>query len=262
MEPISKELRNLSLQLSHMCQDGNLQSVFSCMDIVWTLYDKVMHWSPELAQDDDRDFFIISKGQATLALFPILIKKGMFTLDEMHDIGAFDSRFCIQTDITKFSGGVENAAGSLGHGFPFAVGIAMANKIKKSPSKVFVLVGDGEFCEGTMWESCIVAGGKKLDNLTVIIDDNDSVGAMIDLGDMAAKLEAFGFDVWTVDGHNLAALEETFKASSEQNGKPKAVIAKTVRGYGSKTLTDFDVWFHKSPNAEELPMLMQEVNSF
>lgn len=262
MEHISKGLRKLSLRLSHMCQDGNLQSVFSCMDIVWTLYDKIMHWSPELAQDDDRDFFIISKGQATLALFPVLIKKGFFTLEEMHDIGSFNSRFCIQTDITKFSGGVENAAGSLGHGFPFAVGIAMANKIKKSPSRVFALVGDGEFCEGTMWESCIVASAKKLDNLTVIIDDNDSVKEMVSLGDMQGKLEAFGFEVQTVDGHDLKALENAFTLSSRQNGKPKAIIAKTIRGYGSKTLTDLDVWFHKSPNAEELEMLMQEVDSF
>jgi transketolase len=146
VEAISKELRIMSLQLSHDCHDGNLQSVFSCLDIIWTLYDKIMHWSAELAQDDNRDFFLISKGQATLALFPVLVKKGLFKWEELHDIGSFDSKFCMQTDITKFQGGIENAAGSLGHGLPMAVGIAMANK-KKSPSRVFVLTGDGEFME-------------------------------------------------------------------------------------------------------------------
>lgn len=265
MRDISRDLRKDSLILSHKCQDGNLQSVFSCLDIVWTLYDKIMNWSPDKATDDNRDFFIISKGQATLALYPILIKKGLFTFDEVADkIGKFDSRFCIQTDLTKFpEGGVENNAGSLGHGLPFAVGIANANKIKKSPSKVFVLCGDGEFCEGTMWESCVFASAKKLDNLCVIIDDNNSVGTMVEMGDMQKKLEAFDFDVAVIDGHNMDEAEKTFLALMEQhNGKPKAVIAKTVRGYGSKTLMEHDIWFHKAPNAEELTMLCKEVDEF
>ncbi len=263
MEQISKELRKKSLLLAHLCQDGNLQSVFSCLDVVWTLYDKIMNWSPEKAMDDDRDFFIISKGQATLALFPVMIKKGIFTFEEMKGIGTFNSRFCIQTDITKFpEGGVENSAGSLGHGFPYATGIAYANKIKKSPSRVYVLTGDGEFCEGTMWESCIFAAAKKLDNLCVIIDDNDSVGTMVDMGSFRAKLEAFGFEVFNVDGHDLAALEDVFSKINDANGKPKAVIARTIRGYGSKTMINNDIWFHKAPNAVELEMLTLEVDKF
>lgn len=263
MKDISKQLRKDSLHLAHKCQDGNLQSVFSCLDIVWVLYDKIMNWSPVSAMDANRDFFIISKGQATLALYPVLIEKGMFSMTEIAgEIGNFDSRYCIQTDLTKFQGGIENNAGSLGHGLPFAVGIAMANKIKSSPSQVFVLTGDGEFCEGTMWESCIFAGTKKLDNLCVIIDDNNSAGAMVDLSSMAEKLRAFQFDVLEVDGNDMDALEQVFRSMDRNNGRPKAVIAKTVRGYGSKTLTDFDVWFHKAPNEEELNMLMKEVDEF
>lgn len=262
MEQISKELRKMSLHLSHKCQDGNLQSVFSCMDVVWTLYDKIMNWSPEKAMDPDRDYFIISKGQATLALFPILIKKGLFTMEEMENIGKFDSKFCIQTDITKFNGGIENNAGSLGHGFPFATGIAMASKIQKSPSKVFVLTGDGEFCEGTMWESCIFASTKKLDNLYVIVDDNNSAGAMVDMGDFSAKFSSFGFDVYEVNGHDLIEIEKVFKAADTNNGKPKAIIAKTIRGYGSKTMTEHDIWFHKAPCQEELEMFIKEVDEF
>lgn len=262
MEQILKKLRKDSLLLSHQCQDGNLQSVFSCIDIVWILYDKIMNWSPEKALDDDRDFFIISKGQATLTLFPVLIEKGMFTLSEMKDIGTFNSRFSIQTDFTKFNGGVENNAGSLGHGLPFAAGIAMANKIKKSPSRVFVLTGDGEFCEGSMWEACLFSSDKKLDNLCVIIDDNNSVGKMINIGSLQKKLESFGFDVFEVDGHNPSALEEVFTSASEYNGKPKAVIARTVRGYGSKTMIENEIWFHKAPTEPELEMLNREVDAF
>lgn len=262
MNIIARQLRKDALTLSNWCQDGNLQSVFSCLDIIWTLYDKTMNWSPATAQEDDRDYFIISKGQATLALFPVLVQKGMFCMEDLKEIGKFDSRFCIQTDVTKFEGGVENSAGSLGHGFPFATGIAKAQKIKKLPSRVYALAGDGEFCEGTMWESCIFAASNKLDNLCVIIDDNDSVRAMVDMGDLSKKLDSFGFEIFKVDGHDMNALERTFRLAMEPNGKPKAIIAKTVRGYGSTTLTDHDIWFHKPPNTEELEMLMMEVDAF
>lgn len=264
MDDIAKKLRKEALFLSHKCQDGNLQSVFSCLDIVWTLYDRIMNWEAAKAQDPNRDYFIISKGQATLALYPVLIEKGLFDMEEVSsEIGTFNSRYCIQTDLTKFDGGIENNAGSLGHGLPFAVGIANANKIKNTPSKVYVLCGDGEFCEGTMWESCILASTLHLDNLCVVIDDNASVGAMVAMENMQQRLEAFGFDVKVVDGHDMQALEETFLQMKEMaNGKPKAVIAKTVRGYGSSTMTQHDIWFHKAPNEEELELLQKEVDSF
>lgn len=264
MKPIAKKLRQDALFLSHKCQDGNLQSVFSCLDIVWVLYDKIMKWSAERALADDRDFFIISKGQATLALYPVLIEKGLFSMDEVAaNMGKFHSRYCIQTDLTKFpEGGIENNAGSLGHGLPFAVGIAYANKIKKSPSYTYVLCGDGEFCEGTMWEACLFAANKKLDNFCLIVDDNNSVGTMVDMGSLAQKLAAFGFDVKETDGHDMDALEQTFQAlRAVKNNKPKAVIAKTVRGYGSRTMTEKDIWFHKAPNAEELQQLQSEVEA-
>lgn len=264
MEKISKELRKDALLLSYKCNDGNLQSVFSCLDIVWVLYDKIMNWSAEKAIDEDRDFFVISKGQATLALYPVLIKKKLFDMNEIaSEIGTFRSRYCIQTDVTKFNGGIENSAGSLGHGLPFAVGIAHASVIKRLPSRVFVLCGDGEFCEGTMWESCIFAGAKHLDNLCLIIDDNDSVGAMVPLGSIAKKLQVFDFDTVEVNGHDLQELEKNIsEIMSLKNGKPKAVIAHTVRGYGSKTMTDHDIWFHKAPNKEELEQLKKEVDEF
>lgn len=264
MEEILKKLRKDALYLSYRCQDGNLQSVFSCMDIVWTLYDKIMNWSPEKALDDGRDFFVISKGQATLALYPILIEKGMFEMEEVaNQIGNFNSRYCIQTDVTKFAGGIENSAGSLGHGLPYAVGISYANKIKKLPSYTYVLCGDGEFCEGTMWESCIFASAKGLDKLTVIIDDNDSVKAMVPLDNMAERLRVFGFDVFEVNGHDTKDVERALLTVREmQNGKPKAIIAHTVRGYGSKTMMEKDIWFHKAPNDEELKALSEEVDTF
>ncbi len=261
MEKISKKIRKTCLKLSNICQDGNLQSAFSCIDILWVLYDKVMNWSPQIANEEDRDLFVISKGQATLALYSVLIEKGMFSFENMAAIGSYDSKFCIQADRTKFpEGGIENAAGSLGHGLPFAVGMAYANKIKMSPSKVYVLAGDGEFCEGTMWESCIFASAKGLDNLCVIIDDNDSVGSMVDMGRLESKLKSFGFEVDEVDGHNLISLTEVLRNSKK--GKPRAIIARTLRGFGSNTMMKQEIWFHKAPSNVELAMLTEEVTRF
>lgn len=261
MDDISKELRKDILYLSHRCRDGNLQSAFSCVDILWVLYSGIMNWSADAPLDDDRDIFIISKGQATLALYPVLIRKGLFTMEEVSGhIGEFDSRFCNQADVSKFNGGIENSAGSLGHGLPFAVGVAMANKIRGIDSTAYVLCGDGEFTEGTMWESCILASSHKLDNLCVIIDDNDSVSAMVDMGSMTSKLEAFGFDVYEVNGHDMKALEAVFRYP--KNKKPVAVIAHTVRGYGSRTMTENDIWFHKAPDKAELELLVKEVDEF
>lgn len=261
MEKIVKELRKNTLLLSHKCKDGNLQSAFSCLDILWVLYSEVMNWDVEKADADDRDIFVISKGQATLALYSVFIQKGLFSLEEIAgEIGEFHSRYCNQVDVTKYKGGIENSAGSLGHGLPYAVGIAMANKIKNIDSITFVLCGDGEFMEGTMWESCLLASSHKLDNLCVIIDDNDSVSAMIDIGSIKRKLEAFDFDVYEVDGHDLNALAKVFKY--ERRKKPIAIIAKTIRGYGSLTMTENDVWFHKAPNKDELLRLYKEVDEF
>lgn len=264
MEQILKVLRKEILYLSYRCQDGNLQSAFSCVDIIWVLYDRIMNWSVEEALNEERDFCIISKGQATLALYAVLIEKKMFPMDIIaKEIGKFDSKYCIQADLTKFHGGIENSAGSLGHGLPFAVGIAYANKVKKMNSNVYVLCGDGEFCEGTMWESCIFASAKKLDNICIIIDDNNSVGKMVSLGNLKKKFEAFEFDVREVDGHDINKLESTLNEIMKlKNGNPKLIIAHTIRGYGSETMTKFDVWFHKAPNRNELEQLEREIDKF
>lgn len=252
MDSVLKDLRIQCLKLAHQCQDGNLQSAFSCMEILWTLYDKRMCWSPSTATGIGRDILVISKGQATLALFSVLIKKGLFKEEELKDIGSFNSIFSIQTDITKFKkiGGVENSAGSLGHGLPIAVGMAMANKIQKNPGRVYVLVGDGEMMEGTMWESFLLIKEKKLDNITVIIDSNASASAMIKF----IPLE-FGFSVVHANGHNQEDLLISLQKS------PTILVAYTNRGHGSRTLQSDPVWFHKSPNAEELKEIIKEIGS-
>ena len=261
-----KELRKICLQMSNAGRDGNLQSIFSSLEIIFTLYDRVMNWSPENSNSPDRDFFILSKGQATPAQFAVLADKKFFTLEELMTFCKIDSRFSMQADRTKFpEGGIENSAGSLGHGFPMAAGLAWSKKIQGRKNVVYCLAGDGEMNEGTMWETVIFAAAKKLDNLCLIIDDNNSIKKMLDVGDWENKIRSFGFVTESCNGHDpdeiFSALKNLRALSAEKNS-PACLVAKTVRGYGSKTLMTDPSWFHRSPDDEELENLLQEVDLF
>ena len=257
-----KELRKLCLRVSAAGREGNLQSIFSSMEIIWTLYDRVMNWSCETAKSPDRDFFILSKGQSTMGLAAVLARKKFFSTDELMTFGGSDSRFSMQADRTKFpEGGIENSAGSLGHGFPMAVGMALTHQICGMKNRVYVLVGDGEMNEGTMWEAAILASSKRLNNLCVIVDDNDSIGRMIDMGSLSEKFRAFGFAVETCDGHDAEAIADKLRRL-QQAESPSCLIAKTKRGFGSKTLMTDRSWFHRYPKGDELEMLSAEVDAF
>lgn len=259
MDLIAKSLRIRCLELAHLCKDGNLQSAFSSVDIIRVLYESVLKGECRGSRYLLSDSFIISKGQATLALYAVLVRHAILSRDAFDDIGQFHANFSNQVDVTKLNGEIDNSAGSLGHGFPYAVGMAMANKIKGSPSHIYVLAGDGEFNEGTMWESCLVAASKKLDNLCVIVDDNHSAGAMIDMGSLADKLLSFGFYVSVVDGHDSSSLKSALLPKPYLGGRPRAIIAHTQRGYGSPTLQSDPIWFHKYPNEEELQSMIKEI---
>jgi len=216
--------------------------------------------TPNNYKSPDRNYFVLSKGQATPGLLAVLEKKGFFDSKELNGICSFDSRFSFQADRTKLGEPVETSGGSLGHGLPMAVGIALAGKITGSPSKVYALVGDGELNEGTMWESFLLAGHKKLDNLHIIVDDNNSIGKMIDIGDLGSKLRSFGLKVLCVNGHDHVQLKNAL--STVPDNQPLVTIAKTIRGYGSKTLMEDNSWFHRAPNEDELRMLCEEVENF
>lgn len=258
-----RQIRARILEISHLGRDGNLQSCFSSVEILYALYHGVMNWSPETAKSPERDFFILSKGQSSLALSAILEERGLFSADEVNTFCSFGSRFSMQLDRTKFpEGGIENSAGSLGHGFPMAVGLAAACRIKGAGNRVYVLAGDGEMNEGTMWEACAFAGAHKLDNITLVVDDNDSIGRMLNLSPLRGKLEAFGFTAFETDGHDVEALTDVLNSCRNVTGRPQAVIARTVRGYGSETLMGDNSWFHRSPNQEELEQLKKEVEAF
>lgn len=258
MNAKTKELRKTLLRMCALGRDGNLQSCFSSMEILWTLYDQVLNMSPAQPDEPERDRFVLSKGQSTAALLTVLAEKGFLPESELASFCKYDSRISVQADRTKLPG-VEISAGSLGHGMPIAAGMAWALKLRGSHANVYTLVGDGEMNEGTMWEAAIFADSEKLNNLTVIIDDNGSIQELIRMGSLESKMRAFGFDTVEVNGHDVRELRDALSVPHE---KPLALLAKTVRGYGCKTLMEDRSWFHRYPREDELPALLTEIDEF
>lgn len=259
MTASAKLLRKMVLETACCGGNANLQSVFSSIDIIDVLYEKILRINPQEADSPERDYFILSKGQATMGLLAELAIQGFFPQEELKTACRIDSRISMQADRTKLPG-VEISAGSLGHGFPMAVGIAWGNKLAGRCNKVYALAGDGEMNEGTMWEAALFAASEKLDHLVLIIDDNSSLQSMLDVGDFGEKLKAFGFDVQYADGHQEESLLHAFRNLSSE--RPHAVIAKTIRGYGARTLMTDNTWFHRAPTKEELKSLQEEVDLF
>lgn len=259
MTDAAKQLRKTVLKMAYAGADGNLQSNFSSIEILRAVFDRTMRITPDMMANSGRDRFVLSKGQSTMGLLAILSEKGFIPKDELWSACKYNSRISMQADRTKLPC-VEISAGSLGHGFPMAVGMAWANKIAHREGIIYVLAGDGEMNEGTMWEAAIFAGSEKLDNLALIIDDNASIGEMVNMGNLSAKMRAFGFFTAETDGHDEGALASALK--TEHKDCPLAVVAKTKRGYGSRIMMEDSSWFHRAPTHEELEKLLQDVEDY
>ncbi|MEK9161313.1 MAG: transketolase [Patescibacteria group bacterium] len=251
-----KKLKKIIVTASSKSGEGHIPSAFSVLDILWVLYDKVLKFNPKNPSDQKRDIFILSKGHASLGLYAVLAEKGFFPLSELENFGKFDSILGGHPDRNKVPG-VEASTGSLGHGFPISIGVALGLKIKRSTSKVFVLIGDGECNEGTVWESALLASHHKLSNLYCVVDYNHSTDRALDMGDLAEKFKSFGWDTCVINGHDHA---EIYNALIKSSDKPKAIIANTVKGYGSKTMENNPAWHHKSPSPEEFNTLLEELS--
>lgn len=259
MKQILRELRKTMLRTSALGKDGNLQSCFSSLEILWTLYEYFLPVSSADLQNGNRNRFVLSKGQSTLAQMVVLAEKGLLKKTELELFCKLDSRISMQADRTKFGAFIETSAGSLGHGLPMAAGLAWGKKIKKQDGRVYCLVGDGEMNEGTMWEAMLFAASENLNNLTIIVDYNHSVERMIDVGDLGNKFESFGFAVSKVNGHDISSLRAVLSKTAD---RPQVILAETKRGWGSNTLLNDPSWFHRYPNQEELDSLLKEVDTF
>ena len=254
--------KDLRLKIAEMVQasgEGHIPSSYSIVDILDHLYGKVLRVDPTDPKSPQRDFFILSKGHGAAGYFVVLHKYGFLTDKDIADYSTSRGILGGHPDTTKVPG-AEASTGSLGHGFPSAVGIALGLRIQSNDNRVFALLGDGECHEGTIWESANVAANQKLGNLCVIVDWNGSAAQLMPHDDLPAKWTAFGWDVHMVDGHDQLELNRVFSGLSfSANGRPKAVIARTVKGKGVTMTEGHGRWHHRIPDSEEMDIIRKEL---
>jgi transketolase len=261
----SLELRRTIVRMLAAGKRGHLGAAFSLVEILRVLYDDILRYRPEEPHWSERDRFILSKGHGCLALYPLLAEKGFFPTDELW-------KFCRSDGLLgghpeHHIPGVEASTGSLGHGLSIGIGFALNARYENARHRVFVVIGDGESNEGSVWEAALSAGKHRLNKLTVIVDYNkhQSYGAVAEVQELeplADKWASFGFAVTQVDGHDVAALRSTFSALPLDPAKPTAVICHTIKGKGVAFAENNMQWHHKSGiKDEEIEALFQALEA-
>ena len=243
---MTKKLISRIAELSVIGKEGHVPSALSILDIIWVIYNKIININLLKRRSRKRDFFILSKGHGCLAQYVVLEKKGIISKKDLNTFCKYKSNFAGHPDSNKIEG-IECSTGSLGHGFPFAAGVAYGNKLLNIKSKVITLVGDGECNEGSIWETCMIASHHKLNNLICIVDKNKSSDRALKIDDLKSKFKSFGWLAVNIDGHSQ---KEIFKALNIKSRKPLAIIANTVKGKGINFMENNPEWHHKNLNQD------------
>lgn len=249
-------VRGAVIEMSHRAGTAHLGSSLSCADILVAVYWGVLRFDPAAPGDPDRDRFILSKGHAATTLYAALAHRGVIPLGLLGTYAEPGGRLAEHPGPGCVPG-VEVATGSLGHGLPVGVGMALAARIQGRPHRVFVAMSDGECNEGSVWEAALFAPAQGLDNLAVVVDYNkwQATGRsneVMALDPLAAKWAAFGWRAVEVDGHDVDALVGVLGGVADGGGKPLAVIAHTVKGKGVSFMEDDNNWHYRSPTADEV----------
>lgn len=251
--------RLASLEMAYRAGSGHIPPDFSCMDIMVTLFFRVLRLDPFRPDWDDRDRFILSKGHAVGALYACLAERGFFPKEWLDTYQQMETRLPGHPD-RNVTPGVEHNTGALGHGLSVACGLAAGLRLRKGRGeghtpRVYVLLGDGELQEGSNWEAAMFAAQQGLDNLVAVVDRNrlqqgDFTERTVALEDLAAKWSSFGWDVAACDGHDIAALVDVLEAPPAP-GKPRVIIANTVKGRGGPVMENKPEWHHRIPTEAE-----------
>lgn len=259
-EKKAKELRAEVLKMLYACQSGHPGGSLSCVEMLMALYYEVMHVNPKNPNDPNRDRFVLSKGHACPTQYAILADLGYFPKEDLATLRKINSHLQGHPDCCK-TPGIDVNTGSLGQGASIATGLALAAKHKKASYKVYALLGDGECQEGQIWEAAMSAAHHRLDNLTFLLDDNKlqldgDVSEIMSLGDVVKKFEAFGFECFSVNGHDIDAIVKALKAPS--NGKPKFIRCDTVKGKGVSFMENVFSWHGAPMNKEQFEKALSE----
>ena len=245
---------------------GHIGGDMSVMDTLVTLYFSQMNISPENMDDPDRDLFVMSKGHSVEALYAVLAKKGFFSIDEVIEkFSKFGSKF-IGHPNNKLPG-IEMNSGSLGHGLPVCVGMALAGKMNYKNYRVYTVMGDGELAEGSVWEGAMSASQYKLDNLCAVVDRNrlqisGTTEEVMHQDNVAERFRSFGWNVIDVkDGNSIEQLNAAFEEAKTVKGKPTLLVANTIKGCGSSVMENKAAWHHHVPNDEEYAQIMKDLEA-
>ena len=263
LEELSNILRKRIIETSHYAKIPHLGSCLSCLEILIYLYWKQLNINIKSPNDPKRDRFVLSKGHGAPALFQVLAERGFFPVSDLESFGKEGSVFHEHPPIPGYIPGVEAATGSLGHGFPMALGMALSGKIKNLKFQTYALLSDGECNEGSIWEAAMLASGIKIENLTVIIDFNkwQATGRseeIMALNPLKEKWKSFGWHVQEIDGHDYLQIQDAFKKTKSFN-KPSAIIANTIKGKGVSFMEDDNNWHYRIPNELELNAALLEL---
>jgi transketolase len=257
------KIRRHGLEMTHLSRGSHIAAVLSVADIIAVLYNDIMSIFPDDPTNDRRDRFILSKGHAGAAIYAALAEKGFFDIKELKTH---------YTNGSKLSGhvshkgvpGVEFSTGSLGHGICVGAGMAMAAKSDGKNHKTYVVVGDGECNEGSVWEAALFANHYRLSNFTVIVDHNkmqslDYCEKTIELIDLGVKWKAFGWSVLEVDGHDHDQLRDALRQN--ESDKPKCIIAHTVKGKGISFMENEILWHYRDPQGDDYLNAVKELEA-
>ncbi len=263
LEEKAKEVRLTLLDMIHTAQSGHPGGSLSATDFMTALYFNELNLQPENPKWEDRDRFVLSKGHVCPVLYTCLAMRGYFDMSVLKTLRKEGSILQGHPDMKRCPG-IDISTGSLGQGISVAVGMAIAGKRDSKDYRVFTLVGDGESNEGQVWEAAECANKYQLDNLVVIIDNNNlqndnTCDVVMPNLDLAKKFEAFGFETLTIDGHNMSNILDALETVKNNNGKPKCIVGKTVKGKGVSYMENVVMWHGLAPNDEEFELALKDV---
>ena len=265
LKALSYDLRKNVVDMIVEGKGGHIGGDMSVMDILVELYFQQMNISPENMDDPDRDRFVMSKGHSVEALYAVLAEKGFFPIEQViREFSKFGSKF-IGHPNNKLPG-IEMNSGSLGHGLPVCVGMALAGKMDKRDYRVYTVMGDGELAEGSVWEGVMAAHQYKLDNLCAIVDRNrlQISGCTEDVmahDSQEERWASFGWHVISINGNDYKELKAAFDEAKTVKGVPTVIIANTIKGCGSSVMENKAGWHHKVPTTEEYEQIMKDLET-
>ena len=261
---LCRRLRGQLVELCRQSRAPHLASALSSVELVAALFGNVLNITAQNLSAADRDRFILSKGHAAALVYAVLAEFGFIAKDQLETYGKPQSKLGEQP-IPGSVPVMEVATGSLGHGLPVGLGMALASKIKRLPYRVFVLMSDGECNEGTVWEAAMMAPAKQLDNLVAIIDFNkwQATGRseeIMQLSPLKAKWESFGWSAHEIDGHSVSEILAVLNNVPDGTGRPIAIVAHTTKGKGISFMEDDNNWHYRIPTEEEVIAAKKELN--